>query len=246
MSISDAVNQDLSELDKLKKVRVYFCYSSEMDEDIDRLQILIRDKSRSSFSALDIDYRNWRNERVFQLEPRYIEFQDYLNDSILLSDYVVFLMWHKPGPHTLEEFQLCCGKTKPLIILGVRDNDNGFESLRRELDGLQRVRAYKYLDVETVAFQVCEELTKKNREYIQKLTDLSLELTYSKGVIDTLWQEVDKRRSDAGLVPLCEFKKQITRTSVHLLKTQPTTKQAVIIDDISSKVFERSEKHIDE
>lgn len=218
MRTSTAFSQDFSELDRLKYVRIYFCYSSEMDEDIDRLQILIRDKCRTSFPSLDVDYRNWRNERVFQLEPQYIEFQDYLNESILLSDYVVFLMWHKPGPHTIEEFKLCCGKTTPRVILGVRDNDNAFVSLRQEISEIQRVRAYPYLDIETVAFNVCTELGNRHNTYIEKLDELSSEIAYAKGVTDTLWRKVDKRRVDAGMIPLSAFIQQITMSDAHSIK----------------------------
>lgn len=195
-SYKSPISRKVEKLKNTAKVKIFFCFSDEMQNDVEKLRNVIMDK-QDLFKNLDISLCYWKNEKIFQVHPKEPDFQDMLNMSILESDYVVFLMKNTPGPHTIEEFKICVNNEithnkvlKPKVILGVAYRRKALDNLCIDIPEIQRVRAHIYKDIETIALEVITELVLKDKDYICSISKLREQHAYEGGLIPELLPKV--------------------------------------------------------
>ena len=121
---------------KLITIKVFFCYSSNMEQDEEDLYVALSRYNWPYKDVVDLELVDWLSYLKTK-SGKILTPQEIFNKQILKSDYVIFLIKNEFGPNARQEWDLCINnsKTKPRIMLGIRIDPHGksVDTIREEL-----------------------------------------------------------------------------------------------------------------
>lgn len=136
---------------KLITIKVFFCYSSNMEQDEEDLYVALSRYNWPYKDVVDLELVDWLSYLKTK-SGKILTPQEIFNKQILKSDYVIFLIKNEFGPNARQEWDLCINnsKTKPRIMLGIRIDPHGksVDTIREELGSKDILidTAYENLD----------------------------------------------------------------------------------------------------
>lgn len=136
---------------KLITIKVFFCYSSNMEQDEEDLYVALSRYNWPYKDIVDLELVDWLSYLKTK-SGKILTPQEIFNKQILKSDYVIFLIKNEFGPNARQEWDLCINnsKTKPRIMLGIRIDPHGksVDTIREELGSKDILidTAYENLD----------------------------------------------------------------------------------------------------